>query len=148
MQAIHINTTEMEPIAPVATQQKFQKVFLVDNSKLDTFRNTRALQQMDFAEELTTFETAASAIECLRKARRLDEIPDLIFLNIDMPGMDGYAFLQQFGMLNDFTRSRCRIVMMSSNVNDRDRKKCLMNRAVVQYFPKQLNDRMLDQFIN
>ena len=146
MQAIHINTIEMEPIAPIARQQKFQKVFLVDNSRLDTFRNARAIQQQDFAEELTTFESTSSALECLRKARRLDEIPDLIFLNIDMPGMDGFTFLQQFGTLNDFTRSRCRIVMMSSNVNDNDRKKCLMNRAVVQYFPKQLNGRMLDQF--
>ena len=146
MQAIHVNAFEMEPVALSSQPQKFQKVFLVDNNRLDTFKNTRALAQQDFAEELTTFESAQSAINCLREASRLDEVPDLIFLNIDMPGMDGFTFLQQFGKLNDFTRNRCRIVMMSSVCNDVDRKKCLMNRSVVQYLPKQLNKRMLAQF--
>ena len=132
--------------APASQPRKFQKIFLVDNNKLDSFKNTRAICEQEFAEELTTFESASSVLDCLSHARRLDEIPDLVFLNIDMPGMDGHTFLEKFGALNDFTRNRCRIVMLSDRSDDTERKKFLMNRSVVQYFPKQLNERMLEQF--
>ena len=147
MQAIHINSFELEPIAQ-DNHRKFQKVFLVDNNPLDTLNNTAVLQHLDFAEELTLFESAKSAFECIRNAERMNDVPDLIFLNLDMPGMDGFNFLSRFSELNDFTRKRCKIVILSAGHDDESRRKCLLNRHVVQYLPKQLNEKMLAQFIN
>ena len=148
MQAIHINSFEMEPIAHQGQHQKFQKVFLVDNNALDTLNNAELMSKRDFAEELTLFNSADSALECISKTRRLNDMPDLIFLNLNLPGMDGFNFLSRFSELNDFARKRCKIVILSSDTNEKDRQKCLMNRNVVQYFPKRLNDRMLEQFID
>ena len=145
MQAIHINSFEMEPIAQQGQPQKFQKVFMVDNNRLDSLNNAALLCKREFAEELTLFHSSDSALECILKSKRLSDVPDLIFLNLDM---NGFEFLSRFSELNDFTRKRCKIVILSSGSNEKDRKKCLMNRSVVQYFPKQLNDRMLEQFIN
>ena len=145
MQAIHINSFEMEPIAHQGQPRKFQKVFMVDNNTLDSLNNAELLSKRDFAEELTLFSSSTSALECIMKSKRLSDVPDLIFLNLDL---NGFEFLSRFSELNDFTRKHCKIVILSTESNDKDRKKCLMNRSVVQYFPKQLNDRMLEQFIN
>jgi len=145
MQAIHINSFEMEPIAHQGQPRKFQKVFMVDNNTLDSLNNAELLSKRDFAEELTLFSSSASALECISKTRKLNDVPDLVFLNLDL---NGFEFLSRFSELNDFTRKRCKIVILTSATNEKDRKKCLMNRNVVQYFPKQLNDRMLEQFIN
>jgi CheY-like chemotaxis protein len=145
MQAIHINSFEMEPIAHHGQPRKFQKVFMVDNNTLDSLNNAELLSKRDFAEELTLFNSSSAALECITNTRRLNDVPDLVFLNLDL---NGFEFLSRFSELNDFTRKRCKIVILSSGSNEKDRKKCLMNRSVVQYFPKQLNDRMLEQFIN
>ena len=147
MQAIHINTFELEPVAQ-QQPQRFQKVFLIDNNALDCLNNTALLTRHDFSEELEIFESASSALNMLSGAKRLNEIPDMIFINLNMPGMDGYTFLNSFNNLNDFARKRCKIVVLADDCNERDRQKCLMNRNVVQYFPKQLNDRMIEQFTN
>ena len=145
MQAIHINSFEMEPIAHHGQPQKFQKVFLVDNNRLDSLNNAALLCKREFAEELTLFNSAESALECIQRSKRLSDVPDMIFLNLDL---NGFEFLSRFSELNDFTRKRCKIVILSTEASEKDRRKCLMNRSVVQYFPKQLNDRMLEQFIN
>jgi two-component SAPR family response regulator len=147
MQAIYINSFEIEPVAQQAPQ-KFQKVFLVDDNKLDSLKNTALLCEQDFAEELLQYDSASVAFDTLASAKRLSDVPDLIFLNLNLSDMNGFDFLAKFNGLNDFTRNHCKIVILTGENNDSERKKYLMNRNVVQYFPKQMNEKMLEQFKN
>src|SRR6188768_536832 len=121
MQAIHINSFEMEPIAHQGQPRKFQKVFMVDNNTLDSLNNAELLSKRDFAEELTLFSSSSSALECITNTKKLNDVPDLVFLNLDL---NGFEFLSRFSELNDFTRKRCKIVILSTEASEKDRRKC------------------------
>ena len=73
---------------------RYSKVMLIDDNSLDNFINKKLLESNGFTDETEAFESAEKALEKL-KSSATDELPDVIFLDIMMPGMDGFQFLDE-----------------------------------------------------
>lgn len=86
-------------------------------------------------------------INFLNNVTRLSDVPELIFLNLDMPNDGGFRFLEEFNNLSDFIRSKCKIVVTTTALDQDTKHKVLMNPSVVRYLVKPLDVFQLKDFI-
>ncbi len=81
---------------------KFRNVLLVDDNEIDNFINERIITSSSFCEHVIVRNSADGALNYLKEiAGSSDKIPDIIFLDLNMPVKDGFGFLEDFSKLGD-----------------------------------------------
>ncbi len=104
--------------------KKYHSVMLIDDNEIDNLINQKMIEAASITEHIYVHTGAKSAIEFLKNMEKLDVadkvLPDVIFLDIDMPLMDGFQFLDEFEKLTSFTKQKCKIVMLTSSINPQD----------------------------
>jgi len=129
---------------------KNQSVMLIDDNEIDNLINQKTIEAANFAHNIYVHSSAKSAIEFLRNIEKVKDLankilPDLIFLDIDMPLMDGFQFMDEFNTLLKETRSKCKVVILTSSVNPQDMNKSMKYESVTKYLTKPLTQDSLDK---
>lgn len=115
-------------------------VMLVDDSEADNFINAKILELSKFTENIVTKTSGKSALEYLQEHKNNPEnLPDVIFLDINMPVVNGYVFLYEYDKFPASIKDRCQIVILSSSQNPSDISRMITNSHVVRYVAKPLN---------
>lgn len=123
---------------------KYKTVMLVDDDEDSNFLNNWILKQ-SFAETVLIQNSAAGALEFLRNQTVSDGLPDVILLDIRMPVMDGFGFLEVFENLSESVKNKCKIVMLSSSLDKGDYNKAMSNKHVYSFLNKPLSIRDLSE---
>jgi CheY-like chemotaxis protein len=118
---------------------------LIDDNELDIFVNKKLMEAGNFSARIIGQSSAQSALDYLKKnSAASDEIPNLIFLDIMMPGMDGFGFLDEFDRLDDSIKKKTRIVMLSTSESFKDLNRANQNKYVNKFLNKPLTEAMLN----
>ena len=123
---------------------------LIDDNEIDNLINQKMIEASGITEHIYTHTGARSAIEFLKNMEKLKEsgqnvLPDLIFLDIDMPLMDGFQFLDEFENLEADTKSKCSVVMLTSSISPSDVNKSKNYEYVKKYINKPLTQENLEK---
>ena len=90
--------------------KKYRTVMLIDDNEIDNLINQKMIEAASITDNIYTHTGAKSAIEFLKNMEKLDVaeqvLPDVIFLDIDMPLMDGFQFLDEFEKLTTVAKRR------------------------------------------
>ena len=114
---------------------------LIDDNYIDNFVTRRILEGGDFAENVICRQSAVDAIESLRAGTVK---PDVIFLDIRMPVMGGFEFLQEYDKLKIENKQAIKIFMLSSSLDPTDLKKSTNNKYITQFIHKPITQKTLD----
>ncbi len=138
----------------VKNSSKFNTIMLIDDNEIDNLINQKMLEATSFCDNILTHTGAKSAIEFLRNIEKVASqdvekfIPELILLDIDMPVMDGFQFLEEFESLSDKTKKFCKIMMLTSSINPQDLAKSKKNKYVIKYINKPLTQDTIEKISN
>ncbi len=116
---------------------------LIDDNEIDNLINQKMIEAAAITKHIYTHTGAKSAIEFLRNIEKLEVadkvLPDVIFLDIDMPLMDGFQFLDEFEKFGNLVKKKCKIVMLTSSINPQDFNKAKKYLNVKLYLNKPLS---------
>lgn len=132
-----------------ANGKKYNAVMLVDDNEIDNLINQKMIESSNICENIFIHSGAKSAIEFLKNIEKLAKgpidmyLPEIIFLDIDMPLMDGFQFLEEFEKLSDTIKTNCKIVMLTSSLSPQDMNKAKKNQFVLKYINKPLSQESL-----
>ena len=122
-------------------------VLIIEDNPIDVFINTRVIQQSGLSKEVMALQSAREALEFLTQQSVNSELPDLIFLDIRMPDLDGFEFLEEFSELPQRAKELCKIVMLSSTIDPLELEKARNSPFVLAFIPKPLTrDKVLELF--
>jgi CheY-like chemotaxis protein len=133
--------------------KKFNTVMLVDDNEIDNLINQKMIEASAFSNKILTHTGARSALEYLKSIEIMAGedverfLPELIFLDIDMPLMDGFQFLEEYAVLSHRTKAYIKIIMLTSSINPQDLSKSKKNAHITQFFNKPLSIETLEKII-
>lgn len=114
-----------------------EKTILVDDSEIDLFIHRRFLELCNFSKELIAYKSAETALAWLRNLNGASP-PDIIFLDLNMPVVDGFTFLKLFSQLPDPIKKTTRIVVLTSSNSVTDREQVFLYENVIHMITKPL----------
>jgi CheY-like chemotaxis protein len=116
---------------------------IVDDSDIDRYIAHQIIKRSGFAEEVMLENSATDALAYLQGLEKRDDVPGIVFLDIRLPEMDGFEFLDKFDKLPDIVRNNCSVAMISSSVDQADHKKAMVSKYVRCFIDKPLNPQNL-----
>ena len=121
---------------------------VVDDSAPDRFIARKLLGRNQIAEQVTPVESGIEALEHIKAlAGDTTRLPQVIFLDIRMPIMDGFEFLECFEALPAGLRTGIVIYMLTSSAYVEDRKKAEQFPSVKGFIIKPLTEKTLAEFL-
>jgi CheY-like chemotaxis protein len=116
-------------------------IILIDDDAVTNMVNKKIIHLTFPSIRVTAYTNAAVALNDLRETVEKDatQLPDLIFLDINMPHMDGWEFLDEFTALSKSALQKTKIIMLTSSVDINDIAKSKTYKPVADFLSKPLS---------
>lgn len=127
-------------------------ILLIDDNPADNYYNEYLINESGKCNHLKIALNGIEALDYLNKYLEngqpdLIPKPDIIFLDINMPRMNGYEFLKEYEKFDSSFKSAIRIFMLTSSPNPDDRTNSLAFSEVTDYLIKPLSPEILEEII-
>jgi len=129
-------------------KMKLQHILLVDDDEDCNFFHKRLLNQADCVENIDITKDGRAALDFLDlKWKEKKNFPSIIFLDIKMPRMDGWEFLNEYKKLNEIWQSKTIVIIFTIAFNPDNLSKAMSYPFVKGFKSKYLDKEGLDQIL-
>lgn len=112
------------------------KYILIDDDPIINLVHKRILQK---AAEAAPIETFISGVKALEYFKTSESIPQIVFLDINMPEMNGFEFLDELQKDKNINKEGLSIYIVTSSLNNKDRETAKRYPILKGYLGKPLN---------
>lgn len=124
---------------------KHKLVMLVDDNVTDSYMNEMIIKGAAFAETVFIYSCGVAAMEFFRNIKEGEFcynklLPTYIFVDLNMPQMNGFQFIEDFNEHYLDLKTDVKIVVLTSSKNVNDINKALSYKNVVTFINKPLTD--------
>jgi CheY-like chemotaxis protein len=121
LRTFHLNLKRS--IAPM--KKKLNCILLIDDDEPTNYLNRMTLEQVECAQYIQVVQSGHDALDLLMRQGKYVELPDcprpdLIFLDINMPAMDGWEFLEKYRLLPPAQKASIVMIMLTTSLNPDD----------------------------
>ncbi|MCC9136601.1 response regulator [Pontibacter silvestris] len=127
-------------------KSKAKRILLVDDDPAVSFITQRLFRQAQLEAEVLLASHGQEALDIVREVCRSEQCPELILLDINMPVMDGFEFLEELQKSADLSSAPIKIVMLSSSTHYLDMVKA-KDYPVIGCIEKPLTVEKLSKFL-
>jgi CheY-like chemotaxis protein len=120
-------------------------VLLIDDDQDDNYFHQLVLEESSLVSGISIAENIFEALSYLRSVERF---PDLIFLDANMPKMNGWEFIEEYRKLTNEANLNSIIIMLTTSLNPYDKKKAMNISGLNGFETKPLTPKMLDRILH
>ncbi|MEO6550830.1 MAG: response regulator [Ferruginibacter sp.] len=123
-------------------------ILLIDDDDDCNFFHRRLLTKLNCAEHIEVAKNGIEALEFLRSVRNGNhDNPSIIFLDINMPKMNGWEFLEEYKKLSDQQKAKIVLIMLTTSLNPQDQERAKTYSDVDGFKNKYLDEESLDEIL-
>lgn len=112
--------------------------WVIDDEAMSIFYTENLLKINKFASEVRSFTNGQVALAELEKVVQSEAYPDFIFLDLNMPALDGLGFLHAYRRFPKEVRENCTLYILSSSVDENDINRSKIHENVRDFLSKPL----------
>ncbi len=122
---------------------KVKNTLIIEDTEMDNYILDFNIKRAEVSENIAQYSSAVDALEYLKEID-LGNFPDLIFLDLNLPVMNGFEFLELYNLLPAEKKQKCKIVVQSSSKDTKDIAIALAMENVYKYISKPTDHFKLD----
>ncbi|MFS4454601.1 response regulator [Maribacter sp. 2304DJ31-5] len=127
---------------------KIEHCCLIDDDPIFIYGTKRIMKEMDFCESVIVYNNGQEALDGLLAISESGEkVPQLIFLDLNMPIMNGWEFLDEFTKISNNIFNKTIVYIISSSVDPRDLEKVKNYKTVNNYILKPITPNDLESIL-
>lgn len=128
--------------------QKLENVLLVDDDEGTNFLNERIIRLSGYVNNIVKAHNGIQALEYLKlKINSKHPQPEFILLDINMPAMNGWEFMETYSQLDEAQKAQIIIVMLSTSLNPDDEKRAREIKEINDFRSKPLTMKMFTDLV-
>ena len=121
-------------------------IVLIDDNETTTFLNSRLLGRLAVAPQVSTYARADEAFAAIWGPAATAAPPELLFVDLKMPGMSGFDFLEQFSQLPPAVQQATVIAVLTTSMHATDTAR-VAEFANVEYLTKPLTEEKMQRLL-
>lgn len=129
--------------------KKLNSILLVDDDEATNFLHKIVLEEANIAEKIIIALNGEEALKIIREnAQNNIPQPDMIFLDINMPKMNGWEFVEEYQKIETTKNIKLLIIMLTVSLNPDDRKKANNLHSINGFLNKPLTVDVLQEIMD
>jgi CheY-like chemotaxis protein len=113
---------------------------LIDDDEIFVYAMKKIINLKQLSRETITFDRVEKALDYFSiNKNEAALLPDVVLLDINLPGEDGWDFIESFEQISAEMIKKPKIYMLSSSANPADQQKALSNKNIENYYVKPLS---------
>ena len=129
--------------------EKKSTICIVDDDEIFQFITRKSFERLNRSDEVLIFSNGEEAIQYIQDTQQEHHaLPDVIFLDINMPIMDGWDFMEEFNKIKMYDTHMPAIYMVSSSIDDKDLSRARALPMVKDYIIKPIDDKKIVEILN
>jgi len=121
-------------------------IVLIEDNETTSFLNNRLLSRLRVARQVTSFSKAEEALQFLWEKETADAAPDLVFVDLKMPGMSGFDFLERYSQLPAARQERTVVAVLTTSMHAADTAR-VAQYPNVEYLTKPLTEEKMQRLL-
>ncbi len=124
------------------------KIALVDDDEIFVYLISKIIEHTDSKASTSVYNNGSEILEYIKQnSNDISNIPDLIFLDISMPVMDGWQFLTEYEQLPSIVKDHIKIYLTSSSISPYDYQKSKENNLICEFIIKPISRDKISQIL-
>jgi CheY-like chemotaxis protein len=121
-------------------------IFIVDDDPIHQQITEIMLDRLNITNAVSKYSDAQEVLDYLRDfGSDASKLPDIILLDLNMPVMDGWEFLDRFQQLRDGLTKPIRVYVLTSSIDEKDQERVSSYDFVNGYLTKPLTNDVIMQ---